>query len=84
MTNPLEVTVNLVYKERLVQILDYKVKQLWNKSIRLIKALWANHASSEEGMRSKYPYLLNTVKVSFKFASFVDETFSKANYLELS
>jgi len=58
-----EVTKNLVYKERHVQILDYRVKQLQNKSIPLVKVLWANHTSSKatwetkEGIRSKYPYL---------------------------
>ena len=60
---PVEVAMNIMYEERPIQLLDCKVKQLRNKSIRLVKVLWTNHNSTEaiweteEGMRSKYPYL---------------------------
>ena len=62
-TEPVEAAENLMYEEHPVQILDYIVKQLRNKSIPLVKALWANHDSSEatwkteEDMRSKYLHL---------------------------
>ena len=44
---PIEVGKNLAYKERRIQVLDCKVKQLNNKRIPLVKVLWANHTSSE-------------------------------------
>ena len=62
-TELVEVVENLMYEKRPVQILDYRVKQLRNKSILLVKVLWTNHNTSEatwetkEDMRSKYPYL---------------------------
>lgn len=34
---------NLVYDERLVQILDWRIKQLRNKHIPLVKILQKNH-----------------------------------------
>ena len=54
---------NLTYEEHLIQILDRQVKQLRNKSIPLVKVLWASHDSSEatweteEDMKNKYSYL---------------------------
>ena len=60
---PIEIAINLAYKEHPIQILDLRVKQLCNKSIPLVKVLWANHDSSkvtwetEEDMKNKYPYL---------------------------
>ena len=56
---PVEVVENLICKEHHVKILDYMVKKLRNKSIPMVKVLWANHTSyeatweMEEGMRSK-------------------------------
>jgi len=47
LTEPIEVTENLLYEERPVQILDYRVKQLRNKNIPLVKVLWTNHDSTE-------------------------------------
>ena len=40
-----EVAENLVYGEHPVQILYYRVKQLQNKSILMVKVLWVNHIS---------------------------------------
>ena len=57
---PIKMAKNLVCKERPMQILDYRVKQLQNKRIHLVKVLCANHTSSEvtletkEDMRNKY------------------------------
>ena len=69
-TEPVEIAKNLMYEEHPVQILDYRVKQLRNKSIPLVKVLWTKHNSSEvtweteEDMRSKYPYLFE-VRIMF-------------------
>ena len=62
-TEPEEVIENLMYEVRPIQILDYRAKQLQNKSIPLVKVLWVNHASSEaiweteQDIKSKCPYL---------------------------
>ena len=54
----------MIYKEHPVQILDYKIKQLCNKSIPLAKVLFADYtlykatSKTEEHMKNKYPYLL--------------------------
>ena len=54
---------NLTYVEKPVQILDYKIKQLRNRSIPLVKVLWRNHSieeatwETEESMRKSYPHL---------------------------
>jgi len=42
-SEPIEITEDLVYEECPVQILDRKIKQLRNKQIPLIKLLWTNH-----------------------------------------
>ena len=69
---PIEAAENMMYEKRPVQILDYIVKQLRNKSIPLVKVLWANNTSTEatwkteEDMRSKYPYLF---EVNLRFVS---------------
>ena len=44
---PIEITKDLVYEERPVQILHRKTKQLCNKQIPLVKVLWTNHTSQE-------------------------------------
>ena len=46
-TEPVEIAENLMYEKHLIQILENRVKQLRNKSISLVKVLWANHNSSE-------------------------------------
>ena len=54
---------NLTYVETPVQILDYKIKQLGNRSIMLVKVLWRNHSieeatwETEESMRKSYPHM---------------------------
>ena len=60
---PIELAEDLPYEEHPIQLLDHRVKQLRNKSIPLVKVLWASHDSSEatweteEDMKKKYPYL---------------------------
>jgi len=44
---PIEIAENLAYEEHPIQIVDRRIKQLRNKSIPLVKVLWANHGSSE-------------------------------------
>ena len=56
-------TPDLTYEERPVQILDSQVKQLKHKEIRLVKVMWENHDREEmnweleDEMREKYPIL---------------------------
>jgi hypothetical protein len=56
-------TPDLTYEERPVQILDSQVKQLKHKEIRLVKVMWENHGREEmtweleDEMREKYPIL---------------------------
>jgi len=42
-TEPIEVTEDLVYEECPIQILDCRIKQLCNKQIPLVKVLWTNY-----------------------------------------
>ncbi|KAI3467946.1 hypothetical protein Pfo_024609 [Paulownia fortunei] len=71
---PLELTHDLAYEEKPVQILDQKEKELRTKKIRLVKVLWRNHSveeatwEREEEMQSKYPELFGT-------SNFEDEIF---------
>ena len=66
---PIEVAENLAYEEHPIQILHCWVKQLRNKSIPLVKVLWANHDSleatweTEEDKRNKYPYLFEVSSI---------------------
>ena len=80
-SEPLEITKDLVYEERPVQILNHMIKQLRNKQIPLVKLLQTNHTSQEatweieEEMKAKYPYLLEVMLHDLvKFISFKDET----------
>ena len=63
---PLELTHDLTYEEKPVQILDKKEKELRNKRIPLVKVLWRNQIveeatwEREDEMRSKYPELFGT------------------------
>jgi len=43
----IEITMDLVYEERPIQILDHRIKQLRNKQILLVKVIWLNHTSQE-------------------------------------
>ena len=63
---PLQLTPDLVYEEKPVQILDQKEKELRMKKIQLVKILWRNYSieeatwQREEEMQSKYPELFGT------------------------
>ncbi|KAM1769228.1 hypothetical protein ACFX12_047091 [Malus domestica] len=41
---PLEINPNLTYDEEPVTLLDWKDKELRNKTLRLVKVLWRNHS----------------------------------------
>jgi len=78
---PIEIIGDLVYEQRLVQILYYRIKQLCNKQIPLVKMLWSNHTSQEatweieEEMKAKYPHLFKVILHGMvKFLNFEDET----------
>jgi len=76
---PIALAEDLTYEEHPIQILDRWVKQLRNKSIPLVKVLWAGHDSfeatweTEEDIRNKYPSLL----VQVKPYNFENETYFK-------
>ena len=59
----LDVDPKLTYEEKLVEILDWKDKVLFNKIVSLVKVLWCNHVVEEatweakEDMWKKYPEL---------------------------
>ena len=80
---PVEIVENLMYEECPIQILEYRVKKLRNKSIPLVKVLWTNHNSIEaawetdEDIRSKYPNLFEVRTTFFQAASFGNETYFK-------
>jgi len=80
-SEPLEITEDLVYEKRPVQKVDRKIKQLHNKQIPLVKVLWTNHTSQEatwetdEEMKAKYPHLFEVILHDMvKFISFEYET----------
>jgi len=66
-SEPLEITADLVYEEQLIQILGHRIKQLCNKQIPLVKVLRLNHISeeatweTEEEMKSKYQQLFEVI-----------------------
>jgi len=81
-TEPIEITEDLVYKERPVQILDCRIKQLRNKQTPLVKVLSTNHTSQEatwetkEAIKTKYSNLFEAILHDMvEFISFEDETF---------
>ncbi|XP_071920647.1 uncharacterized protein [Coffea arabica] len=43
----IEIDKVLTYEERPVQLLDRRIKKLWNKQIPLVKVLWRNHGIEE-------------------------------------
>ena len=59
----LEISPDLSYEEEPVTILDWKDKELRNKTIRLVKVLWRNHLAeeatweTEDRMKDLYPHL---------------------------
>ncbi|XP_043717505.1 uncharacterized protein LOC122665421 [Telopea speciosissima] len=77
---PLELAVDMLYKEQPEKILDGKVVNLCNRPIHNVKVQWYNHSEEEASweakveMRSKYPshgFLQDSVAV------YVGELFSK-------
>ncbi|XP_070677015.1 uncharacterized protein [Malus domestica] len=60
---PLEINLDLTYDEEPVTILDWKDKELRNKTMRLVKVLWRNHSveeatwETEDRMREMYSRL---------------------------
>ena len=46
-SEPIEITEDLVHEVHPVQILDWGIKQLRNKEILLLKVLCTNHTSQE-------------------------------------
>ncbi|CAN6719650.1 unnamed protein product [Malus baccata var. baccata] len=60
---PLEINLDLTYDEESVTILDWKDKELRNKTVRLVKILWRNNSveeatwETEDRMRVMYPRL---------------------------
>jgi hypothetical protein len=72
----IEMTADLNYDERLVQVLEYGQKELRQKTIPLVKVLWS-HRPIEEAtwetkleMRQLYPKLFE-VQLNFKDEIFV-------------
>ncbi|KAM1916177.1 hypothetical protein ACFX13_035943 [Malus domestica] len=60
---PLEINSDLTYDEEPVTLLDWKDKELKNKTVCLVKVLWINHSveettwETEDRMRNMYPRL---------------------------
>ncbi|XP_070667389.1 uncharacterized protein [Malus domestica] len=60
---PLEINSDLTYDDKPVILLDWKDKELRNKTVRLVKVLWRNHSveeatwETEDWMREMYPRL---------------------------
>ncbi|KAL5570311.1 hypothetical protein UlMin_026886 [Ulmus minor] len=50
---PIEIHEDLSFKEKPVQILDYKIKTLRNKDIPLVKVLWRNQKTEEATWEQK-------------------------------
>ena len=62
---PIEVELELTYAEQLVEIVDSKVQELRNKTVKFVKVIWRNHLieeatwEPEEEMRKNYPLLFS-------------------------
>ncbi|XP_027166317.1 uncharacterized protein LOC113766311 [Coffea eugenioides] len=62
----LEIDEPLTYEEKPVKLLDWKVKELRNKQIPIVKILWRNHGVEEvtwkieEEVQRKYPELFSS------------------------
>ena len=67
----IEISNNLSYMEEPVSIVDYKVKQLRNREIPIVKVIWRNHSTeqatweTEEKMRKEYPHLFGDTGKEF-------------------
>ncbi|GAV84681.1 Chromo domain-containing protein [Cephalotus follicularis] len=68
---PLELQIDMSFKERPVQIVDRRVKQLRNKDIALVKVLWQYCGleeatwEREDEMRARYPQFLFYFRISW-------------------
>ncbi|XP_073033774.1 uncharacterized protein [Primulina eburnea] len=57
----LQISLNLSYEERPIQILDRQERRLRNKDIKLVKVKWSNHSDEEDTweteaeMRGRHP-----------------------------
>ena len=71
MLESIEIAENLVYEKCSVQILDYIVKELQNKSLPLVKVIWASPNSlgaiseMKKDIRIKHPRLFEEYIRSF-------------------
>ncbi|CAN6712621.1 unnamed protein product [Malus baccata var. baccata] len=60
---PLEINLNLTYDEEPMTLLDWKDKELRNKTVRLVKVLWINYSvekatwETDDRIREMYPLL---------------------------
>ena len=61
----MEITNNLSYVEVPIKIVDYKLKQLRNREIPMVKVVWKNHGveeatwETEQKMKRDYPQLFH-------------------------
>ena len=60
---PINVEPDLTYEEQPIKIIDHKIKELRNKSVKMVKVVWKNHLIEEATwepefeMRKNYPSL---------------------------
>ena len=59
----IEISNNLSYMEEPVSIVDYKVKQLRNREIPIVKVIWRNHSTEEATWETEH--YLNTNYLGF-------------------
>jgi len=79
---PIEIAENLAYEQHRFQMLDHRIKQLHNKSIPLVKVLWANHGSSKSNVRERGRHEKQvSLLVQGTFYSFENETYFKRGSL---
>ncbi|KAK8986843.1 hypothetical protein V6N11_037769 [Hibiscus sabdariffa] len=66
-----ELNLDLSHEEEPIQILDWEVKRLRNKSVPLVKVLWRNHKveeatwEPEATMKEQHPHLFDSGKNSW-------------------
>ena len=60
-----EISDNLSYVEEPIRIVDYRIKQLRNREIPMVKVVWKNHGveeatwETEQKMKMDYPQLFH-------------------------
>ncbi|XP_050217552.1 uncharacterized protein LOC126668388 [Mercurialis annua] len=63
MSLSVEIDQEMSYEEQPIEIVDTRVRKLWNKEILMVKVLWRNHSveeftwETESDMRSRIPFL---------------------------